>query len=110
LFYTLSGDVTIADLLNGKEIYLSFITELEILGYNQLRDKDLEKIKDLLKECTIIDITEQIKECSILFRRRYKLKLPDCIIAATSQYLNIPLLTADKDFKNIENIDTLIYE
>lgn len=110
VLYLLSGDETIAELVNGKELYISFITELELLGYGQLRPKDIAEIKGFLKECTIINITEQIKEKTIMIRQESKVKLPDCIIAATSQYLNIPLLTSDGDYKKIEGINTLVYE
>lgn len=30
--YLLNGDNTIAELLDGKDVYLSFISELELLG------------------------------------------------------------------------------
>jgi len=36
--------------------------------------------------------------------------MPDAIIAATARYLNIPLLTADKAFSQINEIDCFILE
>jgi predicted nucleic acid-binding protein len=36
--YLLGGDETIAETLNGKNIYVSFITELELLGYPDQSD------------------------------------------------------------------------
>jgi len=36
--------------------------------------------------------------------------LPDCIIAATSISLQIPIFSADKDLKNIEGLDFIFYE
>ena len=35
VLYLLSGDETVAALLNDRQIYLSFITELELLGYRE---------------------------------------------------------------------------
>lgn len=110
VLYLLSGDETIADLINGKELYISFITQLELLGYPELPQSEKDQITAFIKECTIINITEQIKEKTIEIRQLFKTKLPDLIIAATSQYLNIPLITADTGFKKIDNINTLIYE
>ena len=110
ILYLLSGDETIADLINGKELYISFITELELLGYPELSKSEKDQLKAFIKECTIINITEQIKEKTIEIRQHHKTKLPDSIIAATSQYLNIPLITSDIGFKKIDNISTLIYE
>lgn len=35
ILYLLGGDSTIAELLNGKQIYISFITQLELLSYSK---------------------------------------------------------------------------
>lgn len=31
--YLLSGNTTIAEIINGSQVYISFITQLELLGY-----------------------------------------------------------------------------
>lgn len=36
VLYLLSGDETIAELVNGKQLYISFISELELLGYGEI--------------------------------------------------------------------------
>lgn len=36
--------------------------------------------------------------------------LPDAIIGATSQWLNIPLLTADRDFKDVKDLDAIVLD
>jgi hypothetical protein len=36
VLYLLSGDKTVADLLNDRTIFLSFVTELELLGYKDI--------------------------------------------------------------------------
>ncbi len=48
ILYLLNGDTTLADLLDQKRWYLSFITELELLGYNKLTLKDRKIIEELL--------------------------------------------------------------
>ena len=73
-----------------------------------LHEKD--KLSELLNDCIIIDINPSIKKNAITHRVKNKLKLPDASIAATAQYLSLPLLTADKDFKKINKIDVLLYE
>ena len=62
-----------------------------------------------MNNCGIVNITEQIKEKTIALRRSYKMRLPDCIIAATSEYLALPLMTADSDLKKIEEINVVYY-
>ena len=43
--YLLDGDLTIAELLNGQDVYLSFISELELLGFQDLEEGELSLIK-----------------------------------------------------------------
>jgi predicted nucleic acid-binding protein len=105
----LSGDETLAEVINEKQVYVSFVTELELLSYSKLEEEEEQKIKSFLKECGIVNITEQVKERTISIKRKYKLKLPDSIIAATSEYLDIPLITADADFKKVEDINVIHY-
>lgn len=109
ILYLLNGDNTLADLLEQKNIYLSFISELELKSFPGL-DKSAEYIiNEFLHDSTIIDLNQEIKNSTIKLRKKYRLKLPDSIIAATSEYLNIPLISADKDFKILEEISFVHY-
>jgi predicted nucleic acid-binding protein len=110
ILYLLGGDKTIAELLNGKQFHISFITQLELFGYSELYSKQQAIINDLLSQCVIFDINDDIKSKAILLRKTRKLKLPDCIIIATSQYLNLPLITADQDYKKVEEMNLILYE
>jgi predicted nucleic acid-binding protein len=110
VLYLLSGDQTLSELLYKKKLYLSFITELELLSYTDLTAKEREKIRDFLEECIILDINEHIKEETIRIRRTYKLKLPDSIVVSTAAYLGIPVISADKDFKKVKNTQIVYYE
>jgi predicted nucleic acid-binding protein len=110
LLYLLSGDATIAELLNEKHIYVSFVTELELLGYSNLSAMDLKAIQEIFQEVTIIDINAEIKKEVIALRKQYKLKLPDAIIAATAEVNHLPLLTADKQFSQVSELNLLLYE
>jgi predicted nucleic acid-binding protein len=110
ILYLLGGDKTIAELLDGKQFYISFITQLELLGYSELNTKQEKIIYDLLGNCVILDINDDIKTKVVLLRKKWKLKLPDCIIIASSLYLNLPLITADEDFKRIEELNLILYE
>ncbi|MFC2088809.1 type II toxin-antitoxin system VapC family toxin, partial [Calditrichota bacterium] len=81
--YLLSGDQRIAELLHSNNIFLSFITELELQGFKKLSKSEYKTITDFLNNCTIIDINKSIKDNTINLRKKYNIKLPDCIIAAT---------------------------
>jgi predicted nucleic acid-binding protein len=110
VLYLLSGEETLIPLLEEKNLYLSFITQLELLSARYLKPNDISKIKQFISECTIIDITQEIKDITINLRQHYSLKLPDCIIAATSLWLKMPLITADTDFKKVDTIDLIYFE
>lgn len=109
LIYLLHGDLKIAELIDNKTFTISFITELELLSIpmNSIQNR---KIKSLLKECYILNINEEIKNHTIDFRNKYNIKLPDAIVAATAHYLDLPLITADKGFKKIDELNLFIYE
>jgi len=110
ILYLLGGDKTIAELLNGNIFHISFITQLELLGFPGLDSKQEEIIKDLLSKCVILDINDDIKSRVIHLRKTKKLKLPDCIIIASSLYLNLPIITADEDFKKVDELNLILYE
>lgn len=108
--YLLSGDETVAEMLQGKEVFISSITQLELLGYPSITRGEIDKVEMFLSACRIIELTGPIKERTIKIKRASQVKLPDAIIAASSQYLGLPLITADKGFTKIEGIDLLLYE
>jgi len=108
--YLLNGDNTIAELLDGKDVYLSFISELELLGFQDLRDEDVPLIEEFLNSCIIVDLNQAIKKITIELKRAQKIKLPDAIIAATSKYMNLPLISADQGFEKITELQFIKYE
>lgn len=110
ILYFLSGDKTLAELLDGKQFYLSFISQLELLAFAGILKKDHKIIEELLSQCVIIDINSEIKLNGIDIRKKYKIKIPDSIIIATSLYLDLPLVTADSDFKKVEELNLIFYE
>jgi predicted nucleic acid-binding protein len=110
VLYLLSGNSTVAEIVDGSQSYVSFVTQLELLGYKGISNKEQQKVKEFLNDCIIVDITEEIKKNTITLKQKHHIKLPDCIIAATAQFLDIPLLTADKDFTKINNLNIALYQ
>ena len=108
--YLLSGDETIAELLSGQDVYISFISELELLGFQDLKEEELPMIEEFLGNCIIVDLNQAIKQITIELKRIHKIKLPDAIIAATSKYMNVPLISADKGFEKISELQFIKYE
>jgi hypothetical protein len=84
-----------------SQFYVSIITELELLSYSKLKKKEEDLIQKILVDTSVILIDSEIKKKSIELRRKYKLKLPDAIIAGTSLSQKFPLVTNDKIFSRI---------
>ena len=99
-----------ASFLNEKELYLSIITELELLSYKKITQKEVKVISTFLNELKIENISEDIKKNTIEIRKSTNLKLPDCIIAATSITLNIPLVTSDLQLSSIPDLNIVLYQ
>lgn len=108
--YLLKGNSTVTELLDGNHVFVSFITELELLSFKGISTKEKQAVKNFLNECSIIDINHEIKELTISIRQRYGTKLPDSIIAATSIYLDMPLISADKGFRKISDLTLALFE
>lgn len=88
----------------------SYITEIELLSKSSLIPEQENIIRSLLSTCVKIDHTQVISDLAINIRKKYNIKLPDAIIAATAQALNIPLLTADNGFAKIKDFDCFILD
>jgi len=82
VLYFLAGDATLLPLFEEKDLIVSVITELELLGYQELSDKERTSITQFLHHCTIMDVTSDVKEKAINIRRSYRIKLPDAMIMA----------------------------
>jgi predicted nucleic acid-binding protein len=55
-------------------------------------------------------LNDGIKNIVIDLRRKYAIKLPDSIVAATAIFLNIPLISADKHFEKITELTFVLYQ
>lgn len=108
VLYLLEGDRVLSELLHNKKLYVSFVTQLELLGYTDITVREQAIIEGFLNDCIIIDINNTIKRQVIKIKQTSKMKLPDSIILATSMYLNIPLVSADKGFNNKEESARII--
>lgn len=92
ILYFLGNDPDVVKALEESEVVVSFISELELLSYPKISETEEAQIRGFLDSTQLIDINQEIKEISIDLKRKYKLKLPDAIIAASSYYFNLYLL------------------
>ncbi len=95
--------------IGSSNITISSITAAELI-FGALNKKELKQIcKDI--EClNIIKMNHSINDKFLELMKKYslshKLRIPDCLIAASSIELNIPLFTLNKkDFVFIEKLN-----
>ena len=109
LLYLIAGNEAVFEFIND-EFFIAEVSEIELLGNKGILDTQLKYRKQIIDRCTIVSLSENIKRLTIQLKQNYTIKIPDAIIAATSIYLNLPLLTADKDFKKIKELDLLLIQ
>ncbi len=108
VFFLLQGKLnSFKDNIVIREIAISVITKMEFLSNPNLGTKDTYLFNNFLDEITTFFITESdedlIKE-TVAVRKKYKLKLPDAIIASTALSNNLTLISADATYSKIHNL------
>jgi predicted nucleic acid-binding protein len=89
-------------------VIVSAISEVELLGWHKISLKEKQLLRSLLDDCIIFELTADIRKIAIEIRQKNKVKTPDAIIAATSKYLQIPLVTSDKGFAAIPDLELIL--
>lgn len=97
-------------ILKGQNIWVSAITEIELLTYSALTKSQTKIIRSFLGECVIVELSRRVREIAINIRKKQKLKLPDAVIAATSIHLDFPLVTMDTDFEKVKNLNAVVID
>ncbi len=104
IIYLLSGNPVMKQYITCR-CGLSIISRMELLSYSGISEKEEKIINNFLNECEIFPINHNIEEKAIILRKKYKIKLPDAIVASTSICLGAPLITADKGFSKIKELN-----
>ncbi|UTY33165.1 type II toxin-antitoxin system VapC family toxin [Treponema putidum] len=109
IIYLLSGNLCMKPYIS-KRLGISIISEMEILSFSGMTDADEKCIMSFVNDCIVLELSEKIKNHAIMLRRICKIKLPDAIAAATAIEYSLPLITADKNFRQIPGIDLILIE
>ena len=104
LIYLLNGNSCMLPFLN-KNLAFSVISEMELLSFSGITEAEENNIKALLNDCEEISLLKDVKDKAIELRKKYKTKLPDAIVAASAIVNNLPLITADKGFNQIQELN-----
>ncbi len=89
----------------GERYSISVINRIELLGFKKLNDSESETLSSFISQSYIFDLEENIILETIQIRKKYSIKLPDAIIAATCIVNNCSLITSNiKDFDQIRGV------
>ncbi len=96
--------------IDGITAHISFVSEIELLSFRGLTSKQRNHLKEMISHFTVIDVSAPIKNRTIELRIKHNIKLPDALIAATSIEYQLPLITADKGFERIPELECIVME
>jgi predicted nucleic acid-binding protein len=105
--YFFEGNKQAGKIVNLNDIVISAIILIETLSSKKIPTDKREVMEGFLQALTVIESNPQINKIAIGFRLKYSLDTPDAIIAATAKYLDLPLVTADKVFFKIKEIEII---
>jgi hypothetical protein len=96
------SETMLEDILRNK-YFISVINRIELLGNKNIESKEKDALDSFINNAIIINLDEEIIVETIEIRKKYTVKLPDAIIAATCLVNNYQLITNNtKDFDKID--------
>jgi predicted nucleic acid-binding protein len=108
IIYAVNGDEKAIPILRdiladgSIPIYVATITEVELFSYQNLEIHEAMLIENFLRKISRVSLDSQIARGAAVIRRRYGLKLPNSIIAATAGFMNSTLVTRNVgDFQKV---------
>jgi predicted nucleic acid-binding protein len=87
---------------NGKQ-YVSVITRMELHAEPSISAEKLADIDAFLAAVVVVPFDDAIENVAVKIRREFKpkIKLPDCLVAATTIVIGATLLTDDARLKDL---------
>jgi len=87
--------------IDEAQFFTSVIARMELLSKKNMSSDEKRDIMDFLGDLTVVPLDENVELTAVEIRRATSVKLPDCIVAATSIALNAILLTDDDQLLNL---------
>lgn len=89
----------------NKNLLISSITFGETLSFSMLSNQEIEEIKNFLNSFISVSVDNTLSEIAAFLKRKYGINLLDAVIAATALKYKMSILTRDKHFKKIKEIE-----
>jgi len=95
-------------LLDNIKFQLSVISRVELLAWPKATENQIKLLTEFITASHIFDFDEPVILKSIEIRKKYHIKLPDAIIAATAIANKLTLVTRNiSDFSKISDLKLL---
>lgn len=111
LIYFLQGDkpaVSFFRKIIDDKLYISLINKIEVLSFPDLSDEEEKSINQFLLNFVTLDVDNAVAEETIRIRKKYRLKLGDALICATSIVHDTVLVSRnEKDFSRVKELEFL---
>jgi predicted nucleic acid-binding protein len=113
IIYYLDEDAAVVPVLEpilaqDIAIFVSVVTELELLSHPGLTEEDIAEIAQVLTSMVVFPLESRLAQLAGTLRRQYRLKTPDSIVAATALLTRTTLVTRNiRDFQEIAALSLL---
>jgi predicted nucleic acid-binding protein len=107
-------EATIKKLEELRKIYpapakIGFISYFEfLLGFKNKSVKNKEKARQFIEKFSVMQTTKNTAEALVTLKQKYELPLADLLIAAQVLENNAILVTKDKDFNMIKEMEKIV--
>jgi predicted nucleic acid-binding protein len=81
--------------VDEARLLTSVIVRMELLSKRGMAKDEERDIREFLDDLIVVPLDESVEQTAVAIRRATSVKLPDCIVAATSIVLDAVLLTDD---------------
>ena len=111
LIYFLQGEevaVSFLENTSNGSLCISLINKIEVSSFPDISDNEEIEIKQFLLNFVTLNVDDLVAEETIRIRKKYKLKLADALICATSIVHDAVLVSrTEKDFIKVEGLKFL---
>lgn len=112
IIYYIGGDERAVSFIesqinNQADFVMPTVCIVEFLSYPGVSEAEKESFLALVKKFEIQDLDYNNALVAAEFRTRYKLKVVDSVIAAAAQTLGAVLVSRDRDFRKVREIEVL---
>jgi hypothetical protein len=102
VIYILTGKSVLDE--PADEYYISTITEIEVFSYPDLSSSEEESLRAFLGQVNVVQLSAEVKTEAIRLRKRFRLRIPDAIIAGSALVIGAELWTNDAKLLKIPNL------